>query len=84
MLSKKTQKAKEDRFFLYNASGTLRDERIKQKISAKDLARDCNISVSTIYRLERFETIPKLTTYFKIAMRLGLIKHKKFKAKIFN
>lgn len=51
---------------------TIKDERIKQKLSQRDLAKMVNIKQSQIGRIETFKICPLLTTITKLTIALGL------------
>lgn len=51
---------------------TIREERIRQNLSQRDLAKMVNIKQSQIGRIETFKICPLVTTLTKLAAALGL------------
>lgn len=50
----------------------IRERRIKQKITVKELSIKANVSESTIYMLEHLKSIPKLQTIHKLIKSIEL------------
>jgi transcriptional regulator with XRE-family HTH domain len=54
------------------ATATLREERIRARLSVRQLARRAELSPATVRRLETGRRTPRLVTAYKLSWALGV------------